>query len=203
MKKASSRRLVVATRNGGKLLEVTSFLSDLGLEFLSLRDFPDFPPVLEDGSTFWENAEKKARAAAQYTNLPALADDSGLEVDYLGGAPGVLSARFAGREGDDEANNAKLLRLLKGVPLKDRTARFRCVLAVVTPAGGVIAVEGTIEGYIATEPRGSGGFGYDPLFVIPEYNCTMAELDLTEKNRISHRGKALAKLRERLETIFA
>jgi len=203
MEGSRGRTLVLATKNRGKIREFSRALAGLGLHFLSLHDFPALGPIEENGSTFLENACKKAVVAARYSNLPALADDSGLEVDYLGGAPGVLSARFSGSEGDDAANNRKLLRLLAGVPYRDRRARFRCVLAIATPGGSLVTAEGVLEGYIGLEPRGQGGFGYDPLFIVPEYNCTLAELDLETKNRISHRGRALAKLRERLAELFA
>lgn len=195
------KTLVIATKNRGKMREFSRALAGLGFEFLSLHDFPDLGPIVEDGSTFLENACKKATAAARYSKLPALADDSGLEVDYLGGAPGVLSARFAGRDGDDEANNSKLLHLLSGVPYRERRARFRCALAVATPEDLLVTAEGFLEGYIGLEPRGKGGFGYDPLFVVPEYNCTLAEMELNTKNRISHRGRALEQLRGRLQEL--
>jgi XTP/dITP diphosphohydrolase len=198
----NKRQLVIATKNRGKLEEFKVALQGLDLTFLSLYDFPQLPPIIEDGAAFAANAFIKANTVVQYTKLPALADDSGLEVDFLGGAPGVLSARFAGRDGDDAANNTKLLRLLDGVPKPLRTARFRCVLAVVTNTGKVLTATGTIEGYIGTELRGSGGFGYDPLFVVPEYKCTLSELSLAEKNAISHRGKALKKLRNIIKDIF-
>lgn len=203
IRSSQERKLLLATKNQGKIAEFSNALSGCGAQFLSFYNFPDIPPIIEDGSTFLENALKKARSAFSFTGLPALADDSGLEVDYLNGAPGVLSARFAGLENDDCANNNKLLHLLTHVPFSERTARFRCVLAVVTPDEREISVEGTLEGYIALQPRGKGGFGYDPLFWLPEYNCTVAELGVREKNGISHRGQALAKLQEYLYAIFA
>jgi XTP/dITP diphosphohydrolase len=189
-------KLVLATRNPGKVRELSQLLSPLGYEVLSLEHFPGVPEVVEDGATFKDNAVKKATAVARHTGQLALADDSGLEVDYLGGAPGVRSARFAGEGHDDRANNEKLLRLLAGVPPEKRTARFRCVVAVATPEGKVLTTEGTCEGIIAEEPRGEGGFGYDPLFYVPSCGKTFAELDPEVKNRISHRGRALALMRE-------
>ncbi|WP_027355730.1 XTP/dITP diphosphatase [Desulfofundulus thermocisternus] len=189
-------KLVLATRNPGKVRELSQLLSPLGYEVLSLEHFPGVPEVVEDGATFRDNAVKKATAVARHTGQLALADDSGLEVDYLGGAPGVHSARFAGEGHDDRANNEKLLRLLAGVPPEKRTARFRCVVAVATPEGKVFTTEGTCEGVIAEEPRGEGGFGYDPLFYVPSCGKTFAELDPEVKNRISHRGRALALMRE-------
>lgn len=185
-------KLLLATNNRGKIREITKLLAPHGIETVSLGDFPDIGEIEEDGSTFRENAVKKASVTCERTGLAALADDSGLEVDYLDGAPGVHSARFAGEEKDDEANNKKLLSLLEGVPLERRTARFRCVMAIAVPGGWVYTAEGTCEGVIALEPRGSGGFGYDPLFYLPEYGKTLAELDLETKNKISHRGRALA-----------
>ncbi|SHE88028.1 XTP/dITP diphosphohydrolase [Desulfofundulus australicus DSM 11792] len=189
-------KLVLATRNPGKVRELSQLLSPLGYEVLSLEHFPGVPEVVEDGATFRDNAVKKATAVARHTGQLALADDSGLEVDYLGGAPGVRSARFAGEGHDDRANNEKLLRLLAGVPPEKRTARFRCVVAVATPEGKVLTTEGTCEGIIAEEPRGEGGFGYDPLFYVPSCGKTFAELEPEVKNRISHRGRALALMRE-------
>jgi XTP/dITP diphosphohydrolase len=189
-------KLVLATRNPGKVRELSQLLSPLGYEVLSLEHFPGVPEVVEDGATFRDNAVKKATAVARHTGQLALADDSGLEVDYLGGAPGVHSARFAGEGHDDRANNEKLLRLLAGVPPEKRTARFRCVVAVATPEGKVLTTEGTCEGIIAEEPRGEGGFGYDPLFYVPSCGKTFAELEPEVKNRISHRGRALALMRE-------
>ena len=184
-------QLVLATRNAGKVRELTALLAPLGFTIRSLADYPQLPEVIEDGATFQENAVKKARAVAEATGCLALADDSGLEVDYLGGAPGVFSARFAGAGHDDRANNEKLLRLLQGVPEEKRTARFRCVVAVAIPDGRVFTAEGVCEGLIATSPRGRGGFGYDPLFYVPGYAKTFAELDPFIKNQISHRGRAL------------
>ncbi|SHJ39940.1 XTP/dITP diphosphatase [Desulfofundulus thermosubterraneus] len=189
-------KLVLATRNPGKVRELSQLLSPLGYEVVSLEQYPGMPEITEDGATFKDNAVKKATAVARYTGQMALADDSGLEVDYLGGAPGVHSARFAGAGHDDRANNEKLLRLLAGVPPEKRTARFRCVVAVATPEGRVFTAEGICEGVIADKPRGEGGFGYDPLFYVPSYGKTFAELDPAVKNRISHRGRALVLMRE-------
>ncbi|MGB9802978.1 MAG: XTP/dITP diphosphatase [Desulfofundulus sp.] len=189
-------KLVLATRNQGKVRELSELLSPLGYEVVSLNQYPGVPEIIEDGATFKENAVKKATVVARYTGQMALADDSGLEVDYLGGAPGVHSARFAGERHDDRANNEKLLRLLAGVPPERRTARFRCVVAVATPTGQVFTAEGACEGVIADRPRGEGGFGYDPLFYVPAWGKTFAELEPAVKNQISHRGRALALIRE-------
>lgn len=184
-------KIVLATNNKGKVREFEVLLAGLPLEILTLADFPHLPEVVEDGTTFSENAAKKARETASATGLLALADDSGLEVDYLAGAPGVYSARYAGPQKSDGDNNARLLSDLAQVPAEKRTARFRCVIAIATPEGRVELAEGSCEGRIGFEPKGEGGFGYDPLFLVPEYGATFAELDLDIKNKISHRGKAL------------
>ena len=195
--------LVIASRNEHKVEELRQLLADLTIDVLSLRDFPHAPEVEEDGDTFEANALKKARIIAQYTNQAVLADDSGLEVDALGGQPGVHSARFSGEGASDKENNAKLLRLMEGVSPKERTARFRCAIALVSPSGDERLVEGVCPGVIIDKPQGSGGFGYDPLFMVPHLGKTFAELSGDEKNSISHRGKALWKalpvIREWLE----
>ena len=185
-------KLVLATQNKGKVEEIAEALTTTSIEVLSLDDFPLVGDIEEDGATFIENAVKKARVTAEITSLPALADDSGLEVDYLQGAPGVYSARFAGETKSDQANNDKLLSLMKDVPPEKRTARFQCVIAIAYPDGRVHTVQGTCEGIIANEPQGVLGFGYDPLFYLPEHDKTFGQLDLPFKNKISHRGKALA-----------
>jgi XTP/dITP diphosphohydrolase len=189
------RELVVATENPGKLREIKESLKGIEVQILSLTDLPPRAPVEEDGNTFRENAFKKARAVAHHTGRLCIADDSGLEVDQLGGAPGVHSARFAGEDASDTDNNRKLLRCLEGIPSSQRRAVFRCVIAVVDPQGKASWVEGTCSGVIGEKERGTQGFGYDPLFIIPELGKTLAELPLEEKNRISHRGKALAALK--------
>ena len=175
-------------------------LSGLSWEIYSLQDFPGVPEVVEDGKTFVENAIKKATAVAAYLKTWTLADDSGLIVDALGGAPGVLSARFAGEERDDAKNNEKLLKLLDGVPQEKRTARFCAALAFVSPAGEVWTTEGYCHGLITFAPRGENGFGYDPLFLLPELGLTMAELTDEQKNQISHRAMAMRNFRAYLET---
>lgn len=186
-------RLVLATRNRHKVDEISALLAELPVEILSFRDFPDLPEVVEDGATLEENAVKKAEAIAEATGLPSLADDTGLEVEALGGAPGVFSARYAGPEGDYEANNEKLLNELAGVAPDRRGATFRCVVALAVPSGETRVVEGRTDGRIIGERRGSGGFGYDPLFVPDGWKRTYAEMSTDEKNAISHRGKAIAK----------
>lgn len=182
--------LVVATKNPGKLREIREILGS-EVTLLSLADFPDVGEIVEDGSTFEANAIKKALAVATHTGHVSLADDSGLEVDALDGAPGVYSARFAGEKATDEQNNRKLLRLLENTPDEQRTARFRCAIAVGGPEGSVQTAEGTAEGRILRSPQGTGGFGYDPLFLVSGERRTFAELPAEEKNRLSHRGKAL------------
>ena len=191
--------LVLASSNRGKLRELSALLQPLGIELIPQDEF-GIEPVPETGETFAENALLKARHAAAVSGLPALADDSGLEVDALGGAPGVRSARYAGEDADDAANNRKLLDALTDVAEGDRTARFRCVLALVSDAEdpAPTVCEGVWEGRILDQPRGSGGFGYDPLFLVPELGLASAELPPERKNAISHRGQALAALREAL-----
>lgn len=184
-------RLVLASTNRGKLRELRQLLSGWPVELMSLADYPDAQPVVEDGDTFVKNAIKKAVSLARYSGEVALADDSGLEVDALGGRPGVLSARFAGEQGNDSANNRLLLELMADVPQEDRGARFRCAIAIAGPEGKIDTAEGACEGRIGYEPRGEGGFGYDPLFFIPENGCTMAELPEEVKNRLSHRAMAM------------
>jgi len=186
-------KLVLATSNPGKVREMAQHLAGLGLEVVSLAEL-GAAQIPETGKTFRENAELKAVAAAKATGLWALAEDSGLEVDALGGAPGVYSARYAGEGADDEENNRKLLRELEGVEWPRRTARFRTVMVLASPRGEVWAVEGACEGIIVHEPRGSGGFGYDPLFWAPELGKTFAEASPEEKDRVSHRGRALRQM---------
>ncbi len=188
------QKLVVATKNTGKLKEVKALLADYPFLVLSLADFPDLPEIAETGLTFAENAQIKASAIAEHTGLMSLGDDSGLEVDFLDGAPGVYSARFAGEDADDRKNNQKLLSLLIGVPLEKRTARFRCVMALVIPGHSqVYLTEGTCPGLIGENPVGEEGFGYDPIFILPEKGLTLAQLDLEAKNQVSHRAQALKK----------
>jgi XTP/dITP diphosphohydrolase len=192
------KELVVASNNKGKLLEIAALLQGYVTRILSPADFSDFPEVVEDGATFVENALKKARAAVLATGMPVIADDSGLVVTALGGRPGVHSARFAGEGADDAANNALLLKELSGVPSGQRDAAFHCVIALCFPDGTSRTFDGALRGVMLEEPRGAGGFGYDPLFLVPEYGKTLAELSLIVKNRISHRGNAMAALKEYL-----
>jgi XTP/dITP diphosphohydrolase len=192
------RTIVIASRNKGKIAEIQQILHDLPVRFLSLFDFARAPEVVEDGASFLENARKKAIEVARFTGEWTLADDSGLEVDALDGRPGIHSARWSG--GGDEANNDRLLAELTEVAAAARTARYRAHLVVVDPKGAVVAeAEGSCEGQIGFARRGTEGFGYDPLFVVPEYGRTMAELGLEIKNRISHRARALEALRVPLQ----
>jgi XTP/dITP diphosphohydrolase len=190
------RELVLATRNRHKGLELAALLGDLGITIRTLDEFPDAPDVVEDGDTCEANAIKKARAIAELTGLPAVADDTGLEVDALGGRPGVYAARYAGEDATYEDNCRKLLRELAGVPRERRTARFLTVAAFALPSDGVRVAQGTLEGVIAEEASGTLGFGYDPVFLIPELGKTLAQLSANQKNIISHRAKAFAKMRE-------
>jgi XTP/dITP diphosphohydrolase len=195
------RELVLATRNRHKAEELTALLEGLGITIRTLDEFLDVPEVVEDGDTCEANAVKKARAIAEFTGLPAVADDTGLEVDALGGRPGIYAARYAGEGATYEDNCRKLLSELVGVPREQRTARFLTVAAFALPSEGIRVVEGTLDGVIAEEPVGSSGFGYDPVFLIPELGMTLAQLSADHKNRISHRAKAFTKMREILERL--
>ena len=189
-------KLILASNNEHKLVEIRAILGGEFDEILSLREAGIAHETVEDGSTFLENAEKKAREIMEISGCCALADDSGLCVDALGGAPGIYSARYAGEHGDDKANNRKLLRDLEGV--EDRRAHFACAMVLVRPDGSVVRAEGRMDGVIAFAEAGSNGFGYDPLFFLPQRGCTNAQLSPEEKNAISHRAKALHALVEQL-----
>jgi len=188
-------RIVLATRNNHKTEEVKTILKDLGLEILTLSDFPDVPVLKEEGSTFQENSLQKAHAVYLHTKIPALADDSGLEVFFLNGRPGVISARYAGDGATDEENNEKLLGQMRGVAPRRRRAQFRAVLTLFGDNGTEVT-EGICPGRLAESPRGTNGFGYDPIFIPDGFSRTYAELTFEEKNKISHRAKALEKMRE-------
>lgn len=195
------RKLLVASGNQGKIKEIKKYLEnlsdDINFEIIGLGEYPELDEVVEDGDTFTANALKKARTRARETGQLTLADDSGLEVDYLNGAPGVYSARYAGEDASDQDNNRKLLEDIKNVPRNERTAHFKCVLAVIDPdMEEEIVVEGKCDGIITDKPQGDNGFGYDPLFFVPQYDKTMAELPLEIKNKISHRANALKKMKE-------
>ena len=194
-------KIVLATRNKDKIREIKQALKGLNIDVLMLDQFPDVPEVIEDGATIKANALKKAKVVSESTQLLALADDTGLEVDYLKGQPGVYSSRFAGEDATYDDNCRKLLSLMEGVPWEQRTARFRCVIAIVGP-GIEKLVQGTCEGFIIDEKRGKQGFGYDPLFYVPQYNQTFAEMPLALKNEISHRGVALKQGRKILQQMI-
>ncbi|MGA3246232.1 MAG: RdgB/HAM1 family non-canonical purine NTP pyrophosphatase [Bacteroidota bacterium] len=189
------KKIVLATRNKHKIEEIKTILHDLPLEILTLNDFPDVPVLREDGETFQENSLQKAQEVFQHTKYFALADDSGLEVFYLNGRPGVISARYAGNGASDEMNNEKLLGQMRGVAPRRRKAQFRAVLTLVDDRG-VEVTEGICPGTLAELPRGTNGFGYDPIFMPDGFSRTYAELTSEEKNRISHRARALAAMRE-------
>jgi len=195
--------LILATWNQHKIREIKGIWSDLDLCFFSLADLPQKIIIQETGSTFSQNAIKKASQVADQVNGFVLADDSGIEVDALGGKPGVLSARFAGTNATDAQNNKKLLSALKGVPWEKRGARYRCVIVLIDLQKKIYVSEGISEGMIAFEPIGQQGFGYDPLFYVPEYEMTMAQLSPEIKNKISHRGRALNKTREIMDRLLS
>ena len=186
--------LVIATKNKGKSAEIKGFLKDFPIEVKDLNDFGPIPEAVEDGKTFEENAYKKASFTAKILGLPALADDSGLEVEALAGEPGVYSARYAGPNATDPENNAKLIQALSGC--EGRKARFCCVLSLAVPAGPALTYEASCEGIILDSPRGENGFGYDPLFLYPPAGKTFAEMTMEDKLAVSHRGRALSNLRD-------
>ena len=199
--------LVMATRNPGKVRELQELLQDTGVNLLSLADFPEIPEIPEEGATFAENAATKARAVARLTGLPALTDDSGLAVDALSGAPGVFSARdaqdlTAPRPPGDADNWRKLLGEMQGVPWEKRSARFVCAIVLALPDGRLFTAHGECEGVIALSPQGDHGFGYDPVFWVPEHAATMAQLGPSVKNQISHRARALAACRDLLISVL-
>jgi XTP/dITP diphosphohydrolase len=194
------RPLVLATQNQGKISEIKQLLSGFEIEIRSLKDFGPIPPVEEDGETFEENAYKKAHFTARVLGFPALADDSGLMVEALGGIPGVHSARYAGEKATDEDNNQKLLKAMKGVA--NRNATFNCVITIAVPSGPALTYEGVCHGEIAHELKGKNGFGYDPIFYYPPLEKTFAQMSSEEKNRISHRGIAMAGLQNEFEKVL-
>ena len=195
-------RIVFATGNEGKMREVRLILADLGMEILSMKEAGADPDIVEDGKTFGENAEIKARAVWEQTGGIVLADDSGLVIDWLNGEPGVYSARYMGEDTSYEIKNQALIDRLAGVEGEDRSARFVCNIAAVLPDGQVVHTEETMEGRIAEKPAGHEGFGYDPILYLPEFGKTSAEITIEEKNRISHRGKALEAMKVKLKELF-
>lgn len=192
------RKVIFATGNQGKMKEIRDILGDLDIELLSLKDAGIQADIVEDGKTFEENAQIKARTVCSLTGEIVLADDSGLEIDYLNKEPGIYSARYMGEDTSYRIKNANLIERLNGVPDEKRTARFVCAIAAAFPDGTMKTVRATMEGRIGYEEKGENGFGYDPIFYLPEYGCTSAELSMEEKNKISHRGKALKAIKDEL-----
>ena len=195
--------IIFATKNKGKIREINEILADMNVNVVSMEEAGITIDVVEDGKTFEENSMKKAVQVMEISGKITLADDSGLEIDYLNGEPGVYSARYLGEDTSYRIKNQNLIDRLEGVPDEKRTARFVCVIAAVLPDGGVLTARGTVEGIIGTEERGQGGFGYDPIFYLPEYGCSTAELSMEQKNEISHRGKALREMKEKLRGALA
>ena len=196
------KKIVFATGNEGKMREIRQILADSETDIFSMKEEGIRTDVEENGATFEENAVLKARAVAELTDAIVLADDSGLEIDFLGGEPGVYSARYLGEDTSYRIKNARILERMKKVPEKERTARFVCVIAAVLPDGRTLTARGVMEGIIGYEERGEGGFGYDPIFFLPEYGCSTAELTMEQKNAVSHRGKALRLIKEKLQNEF-
>jgi XTP/dITP diphosphohydrolase len=196
-------KILIATSNQGKVKEIRDLVKSIPIVFLSLSDVDEVPEVVEDGLTFEENALKKARTLAEATGLVTLADDSGLCVDALDGRPGVYSARYAGEDATDAEKCARILREMENVQEHDRTARFVCAMALVTPEGEEKMFRGSCKGTITREPRGTGGFGYDPIFYFEQAGCTFAEMDRQSKNRVSHRGHALRAFARFLKEVMA
>ena len=197
----SRAAILIATTNQGKLREVRAMLGGVPVRITTLTDYPSLPKPIEDASTFEGNASLKALHYAKLAGCLSLADDSGLEVDALGGAPGVHSARYAGPACDDAANNAKLIRELAGVPASRRAARFRCAVALASPREVLATATGVVNGVIVDVARGANGFGYDPHFFVPEHGMTTAQMPPEQKNRISHRGQALRAIRPAIERL--
>jgi len=192
-------KIVFASGNEGKVREIREMLEGMGIELVSLKDYADVPEIVEDGKSFLENALKKAKIVSEFTGETVLADDSGLQVDVLGGEPGIYSSRYVGEKATDEENNFALLAKLKNIPQEKRTAFFSCVLVLYKTDGSYDYFEGKWNGQIIDERRGNNGFGYDPIFWVPELKMTAAELPAEIKNKVSHRGQAFAQLKKALE----
>ena len=192
--------MVVATKNLGKVREIRKALKGFEFRIFTLSDFPDIPEIKEDGKSFVENALKKGRFYSKYFGELTIADDSGLEVNSLKGLPGIYSARYVREGASSQENNQKLLREMRDVTISKRGAKFKCIIAVVSPDGRETIAEGECKGRIGFKEKGKKGFGYDPLFILPKYGKTMAEFSLEAKNRISHRGKALKKIRRIIQS---
>lgn len=195
-------RIIFATGNEGKMREIRMILSDLGMEILSMKEAGVNPDIVEDGTDFAENAQIKAKAVWKLTGDIVLADDSGLVIDYLNGEPGIYSARYMGEDTSYDIKNSNIIERLSDAEGEERSARFICAIAAALPDGSIINTEGILEGIIAKEPAGTEGFGYDPIFYIPEFGATSAELTLEQKNKISHRGKALAEMKKKLMELY-
>lgn len=198
------KKVIFATGNQDKMGEIRSILSGWEIEIQSMKEAGIELEIVEDGNTFEENAQIKASAVAAQVKeegVVVLADDSGLEIDYLGKEPGIYSARYLGEDTPYKVKNQKILKRMEGVPKEERTARFVCAIAAADKNGGICVIRGTIEGYIGWEPSGANGFGYDPIFYLDEYNCSTAELPAELKNELSHRGKALRAMRQKLEEL--
>ena len=191
-------RMIFATKNAGKMKEIRMILEDLGVPVVSMEEAGIEAEIIEDGQSFEENAVIKAKAVMELTGETVLADDSGLVIDYLGGEPGIYSARYMGEDTSYDIKNTAILRQLDGVPDEKRTARFVCAIACAFPDGTVLTSRGVMEGIIGYEIKGENGFGYDPIFYLPEYGCTSAEITPEQKNELSHRGKALRRMKEQL-----
>lgn len=196
------QNIIFATGNEGKMKEIREILGDLPVNIYSMKEMGIQVEIQEDGETFEENARLKASAVAAYTDAIVLADDSGLEIDYLNKEPGVYSARYMGEDTSYEIKNQNLLERLEGVEQEKRTARFVCVIAAALPDGRLLTTKGTMEGYIGTKPEGNHGFGYDPIFYLPQYGCSTAMLNMEQKNKVSHRGKALRAMKKELMKIY-
>ncbi|RZT00517.1 RdgB/HAM1 family non-canonical purine NTP pyrophosphatase [Cuneatibacter caecimuris] len=196
------QKVIFATSNEGKMKEIRMLLADLPVEVLSMKEAGITADIIEDGNSFEANALIKVRALREFTDGLILADDSGLEIDCLGGEPGVYSARYMGEETSYTVKNAALISRVEGIEGNQRSARFRCVIAASLPDGREMTASGSMEGLVAEKPAGAGGFGYDPILWLPEYGCTAAELTAEEKNRISHRGKALRAIKEKLLELY-
>ena len=194
-------KIVFATTNAGKIKEIKEILSDFDVEVVSMKEMNITADIEENGATFEENSLIKARAVSKLTGLPALADDSGLEVDYLNGEPGIYSARYLGRDTDYDYKNNYIIKKLKEAKGEERSARFVCVISLVLPDGREFVKKGVMEGRIGYEIKGENGFGYDPIFYLPEYGKTSAEISAEEKNKISHRGKALSAMKELIASL--
>ena len=194
--------IVIASNNQGKIKEIKDFYKKLKINFFSLKDFPALQKIKEGSGTYEKNAIQKAIKVSEFTRMISLADDSGIEIDALGGKPGIVSARFAGKGISDRERNLKILKLLENIPESSRKAKFVCIIAIVKPDRSSYIVKGICKGMIAKKPRGKSGFGYDPIFIFPRYNKTFAEMGIDLKNRISHRGKALRKAEKILERIL-